>query len=99
VTFNGREACLSQILEFLLSLMNPTSNPGIVDLPYRVVFCPATTAALVVTQLACGAKDLDALLPRVEQFARSNYGRALAGRIRGEVAGIPPAVAPCHKTA
>ena len=75
IDFNG-VMLLSQILNFDLSADRPTNNPGI-DLPYELVLPTYAATAWHHHKLSPDRKDLDALLTEVEQFATTDYARAL----------------------
>jgi carboxypeptidase C (cathepsin A) len=68
---------LSQILSFDLSPDRPTSNPGI-DLPYQTSLPTYAATAWYHHKLPAEHPSLEALLSEVEQFAMSDYARALA---------------------
>jgi carboxypeptidase C (cathepsin A) len=76
VDFNG-VILLSQILSFDLSADRPTGNPG-VDLPYQTVLPTYAATAWYHKKLPGEHPNLEALLGEVEQFAMSDYARALA---------------------
>jgi carboxypeptidase C (cathepsin A) len=76
IDFNG-VILLSQILNFDLSPDRPTGNPGI-DLPYQTVLPTYAATAWYHKKLPGERKDLETLLPEVEQFAMGDYARALA---------------------
>lgn len=76
VDFNG-VVLLSQILSFDLSPDRPTGNPG-VDLPYETVLPTYAATAWYHKKLPGEHPSLEALLTEVEQFAMSDYARALA---------------------
>jgi carboxypeptidase C (cathepsin A) len=76
IDFNG-VILLSQILNFDLSPDRPTGNPG-VDLPYQTVLPTYAATAWYHHKLPAEHPNLEALLTEVEQFATSDYARALA---------------------
>jgi carboxypeptidase C (cathepsin A) len=76
IDFNG-VILLSQILNFDLSPDRPTGNPG-VDLPYQTALPTYAATAWYHHKLPGEHANLEALLKEVEQFAMSDYARALA---------------------
>ncbi|HEX3673298.1 MAG TPA: hypothetical protein VHU87_03415, partial [Rhizomicrobium sp.] len=68
---------LSQILNFDLSVDGPEANPG-VDLPYEVAFPTYAATALYHHKVPGSVADVQKFAQSAEQFAMTDYARALS---------------------
>jgi carboxypeptidase C (cathepsin A) len=68
---------LSQILNFDLSVDGPDANPGM-DLPYEVAFPTYAATALYHHKVPGSINDLQKFAQSAEQFAMTDYARALS---------------------
>ncbi|HEY2070460.1 MAG TPA: hypothetical protein VGG48_12965 [Rhizomicrobium sp.] len=68
---------LSQILNFDLSVDGPDNNPGM-DLPYEVAFPTYAATALYHRKVPGSINDLQKVTQAAEQFAMTDYARALS---------------------